>query len=195
MGAGLGKLAAEYVKDSKEAFDMALECKNMEAAFEFCEKLKRPDCWRRLAAQALGRGEFPLYEAALIQLKELEKLSYLYLLQGNRDKLGKMLAKSKKRADLPSRLNNAMMCGDVGEQVQVLSECGCKGLAYLLARCSRVDAGLVEQLAGQVDADKLGQWVGDRPLDGLQPVNPDDGAWPVEEYMDQGDIVLEIIKK
>ncbi len=67
--AGLGKLVALFSKDPLEAFHSALESNSMDTAYEFCEKLDNQGCWRKLAQHALARGEFPMYEAALIQLK------------------------------------------------------------------------------------------------------------------------------
>jgi len=49
--------------------------------------------------------------------KSWERLSFLYLITGNLDKLRKMLKIAEMRGDVMGRFQNAMYLGDVKEQV------------------------------------------------------------------------------
>ena len=58
------------------------------------------------------------------RVKNFDRLSFLYLITGNVDKLKKMLKIAEMRGDSMSRYHNALYLGDVEEQVQVLKEVG-----------------------------------------------------------------------
>ncbi|CAN0426906.1 unnamed protein product, partial [Hapterophycus canaliculatus] len=65
--------------------------------------------------------------------KNFERLSFLYLLTGNTDKLRKMLKIAERRGDVMSRFHNALFLGDAAERVAVLESTGQISLAYLTA--------------------------------------------------------------
>ena len=65
--------------------------------------------------------------------KNFERLSFLYLITGNTDKLNKMLKIAEMRGDTMSRFHNALYLGDVPERVKVLEQVGQLSLAYLTA--------------------------------------------------------------
>jgi coatomer protein complex subunit alpha (xenin) len=56
--------------------------------------------------------------------RNFEKLSFLYLITGNTDKLKKMLKISEMRNDVMSRFQNALYLGDIAERVKVLEQAG-----------------------------------------------------------------------
>ena len=45
-------------------FDLALECGNLDVALEMARAIGRPECWNRLAAQALKQGDHKIVEKA-----------------------------------------------------------------------------------------------------------------------------------
>ena len=57
---------------------------------------------------------------ALQRVKSFERLSFLYLITGNTEKLQKMLKIAELRNDTQSRFHNALYLGDVEERVKVL---------------------------------------------------------------------------
>lgn len=67
---------------------------------------------------------------------KLEKLSFLYMLQGSKAKLRKMLVKAQKKGDIATRFNNAIFCNDVAERIKVLVETKNYSLAYILAEAN-----------------------------------------------------------
>lgn len=65
--------------------------------------------------------------------KNFDKLSFLYLITGNMDKLKKMLKIAEIRKDVSGEYQVALFLGDVGERVKILKNCGQTPLAYLTA--------------------------------------------------------------
>lgn len=80
-----------------------------------------------------------IVEMAYQKTKNFERLSFLYLISGNMEKLSKMLHIAQLRQDLMGRFHNALYLGNVEERVKVLEECGQLKLAYLAAKTHGLD--------------------------------------------------------
>lgn len=110
-------------------------------AVETAESIDRPDCWERLAQQALKQGNhkvihlFTMYisptddfsqivEKAYQKTKNFDKLSFLYLATGSTDKLSKMQKIADARGNPMSRFHNALYGGDVMSRISVLRDVG-----------------------------------------------------------------------
>jgi coatomer protein complex subunit alpha (xenin) len=65
--------------------------------------------------------------------KDFERLSFLYLITGNTEKLTKMLRIAEMRGDVMGRFHNALYLGDVNERIKILREQNQPALAYLTA--------------------------------------------------------------
>ncbi len=63
-------------------------------------------------------------EIAFQKNRNYEKLSFLYLVTGNLQKLEKMMGIAQKRGDIMSQFQNALFLGDIKERVRVLAEAG-----------------------------------------------------------------------
>jgi coatomer protein complex subunit alpha (xenin) len=105
------------------------------------------DAWRQLGIEALRQGNHEVVEMAYQKTKEFERLSFLYLLTGNTDKLRKMLKIAEMRGDVMSRFHNALFLGDAEERVRVLESTGQLSLAYITAASHGLNAD-VERLHG-----------------------------------------------
>ena len=79
--------ALHFVKDEKIRFQLALECGNIPIAVESAKRLEDNECWEALAAAALQQGNHQVVEIAYQRTKAFEKLSFLYLITGNVEKL------------------------------------------------------------------------------------------------------------
>jgi coatomer protein complex subunit alpha (xenin) len=107
--------------------------------------------------------------------KEFERLSFLYLITGNTDKLRKMLKIAEMRGDVMARFHNALFLGDAEERMRVLEATGQLSLAYLTAANHGLEADKV-RLAELLTAAKLtvpavSELLQDRPTL-LQPPTP-----------------------
>ncbi|KAJ3344084.1 hypothetical protein HDU93_003247 [Gonapodya sp. JEL0774] len=146
---GYAEVAMHFVKDPKTRFELAIECGNIDVALECAKVLDREDVWQKLGQEALRQGKHLDLETAYQRAKAFDKLSFLYLITGNVEKLRKMLKIAELRGDTMSRYHNAMFLGDVDEQVRLLREVGQLPLAYLAARTHGLEdeANLVLQSA------------------------------------------------
>lgn len=88
---GFPEVALHFVKDERTRFNLALECGNISIALEAAEVLDDKECWHNLGTAALRQGNHQVVEMAYQRTKNYERLSFLYLITGNVDKLRKML--------------------------------------------------------------------------------------------------------
>lgn len=131
---GFPEVALHFVKDEKTRFNLALECGNIEAALEAAKVLDDKDSWHRLGVAALRQGNHQIVEMSYQRTKNFERLSFLYLITGNIDKLRKMLKISEMRSDINGRFHNSLYLGEVAERVRLLEEVGQAPLAYVCAK-------------------------------------------------------------
>jgi len=115
------------VRDNPTRFNLALECGNLNIATETAQAIDKELYWNKLANEALRLGNHQVAEAALKRVKNFERLSFLYLITGDSEKLKKMLKIAEMRNDVMSKFHNALYLGDVDEQLRILKEVGqCK---------------------------------------------------------------------
>ncbi|KAJ1759734.1 hypothetical protein LPJ58_002114, partial [Coemansia sp. RSA 1591] len=138
---GYPEIALHFVRDDTARFELALECGNMDIALETAKAIDTPAYWNKFSQEALRRGHIQMVELAYQRTKAYDKLSFLYSITGNTEKLVKMQKIAIMRNDLQSRLQNSLFIGDVEDRVRVLQESGQHALAYLTAKSH----GLVEE--------------------------------------------------
>jgi len=186
---GFPEVALHFVKEPQTRFRLALACGNIEAAMESAFNLEQSfsagdtgrDVWGILGSEALRQGNHQVVEMSYQRTKDFDRLSFLYLITGDTDKLKKMLKISQMRNDIMGRYYNAILLGDAMERTKILQESGNLSLAYIHAKihCLEEEAkqiqvmietnkgsveGLVEQVL-TVQAQKKGACL-------LQPPTP-----------------------
>lgn len=139
---GYPEVALHFVKDEKTRFSLALECGSIEIALEAAKALDDKVCWERLGQSALLQGNHQVVEMCYQRTKNFDKLSFLYLITGNLEKLKKMNKIAEIRKDVSAQYQGALLLGDVVERVNILKNCGQHSLAYLTAATYNLeDAG------------------------------------------------------
>lgn len=88
------------------------------------QELDEKDIWHRLGVEALRQGNHQIVEFSYQKTKNYERLSFLYLITGNTEKLAKMLKIAEMRQDNMARFHNALYIGDVRERLKLLEEAG-----------------------------------------------------------------------
>lgn len=88
------------------------------------QELDDKDTWYQLGVEALRQGNHQIVEFSYQKTKNFERLSFLYLITGNLDKLAKMLKIAEMRSDVMGRFQNALYLGDVRERFRILQESG-----------------------------------------------------------------------
>jgi len=150
---GYPEVALHFVKDEQTRFSLAIECGNLEVALDAARALDDKTCWDHLGEMALMQGNHQVVEMAYQRTKNFDKLTFLYLITGNLEKLKKMMKIAEIRKDTSSQYQTALYLGDVEERVKILKGCGQKSLAYLTAATH----GLVEEteaLKAEFDPEK-----------------------------------------
>ncbi|BBN03852.1 coatomer subunit alpha [Marchantia polymorpha subsp. ruderalis] len=176
---GFPEVALHFVKDERTRFNLAVECGNIEVAVASAKEIDEKDYWYRLGVEALRQGNHEIVEYSYQKTKNFERLSFLYLITGNLEKLSKMLKIAEMRNDVMGRFHNALYLGDVQERVKILEESGHLPLAYVTAAVHGL-TDVAERLAGE-----LGENVPELPAESksglLLPPTPilRDNNWPL----------------
>ena len=152
---GYPEVALHFVKDEKTRFGLALECGNIEIALESARALDDKHCWEKLAEAALMQGNHQIVEMCYQRTKNFDKLSFLYLITGNLDKLRKMMKIAEVRKDVNGQFQIALLLGDVPERVKILENCGQRSLAYLTAKTHNLEEE-AERIAETAFSDTAG---------------------------------------
>lgn len=190
---GYPEIAMHFVADLRIKFALALECGAVDVAFECASQINTPECWRKLGQEALRQGNTEVAEAAYLRVKDYQRLSFLYVVTGNRAKLQKLLTVATHLNDIQGRFNTALLLGDVRERVAVLRAAGHLKLAFVTATLHSLneEAGqLAEELQGNlppvtaVQALFEGELTPEqmpksRLLIPRQPLSEPAGAWPL----------------
>ncbi|KAK4053259.1 hypothetical protein OIO90_004033 [Microbotryomycetes sp. JL221] len=142
---GFPEIALHFVQDKTTRFDLAIECGNLDVALEMAKALDREETWSRLGQQALKQGNHKIVEISYQRTKNFDRLSFLYLMTGNPDKLSKMAKIAEMRGDHMSRFHNALYTGNVEARINVLLEVGLTPLAYMTAKSNGLN-----ELADQI---------------------------------------------
>ncbi|KAM2703132.1 hypothetical protein EV2_004759 [Malus domestica] len=124
---GFTEVGLHFVKDERTRFNLALGSGNIQIAVA---SAKEKDHWYRLGVEAPCQGNASIVEYAYQRTKNFERLSFLYLVTGNLDKLSKMLKIAEVKNDVMGRFHNALYLGDIRERVKILGNAGHLPLAY-----------------------------------------------------------------
>ena len=149
---GYPEIALHFVQDKTTRFDLAVECGNLDVALETAEALNVREIWERLADAALRLGNHRIVERAYQKTKNFDRLSFLYLITGNAEKLAKITQIAQRRGVPQSVYHNALFSGDAAIQAQVLAEVQQPALAFLTAHAAG-DQALAAQIAADAGAD------------------------------------------
>ena len=127
------------------------------------------------------QGNHQIVEMCYQRTKNFDKLSFLYLITGNLDKLRKMMKIAEVRKDVNGQFQISLYLGDVNERVKILENCGQKSLAYLTAATHGLEAE-TERLSELFDLSKEKLPVPDPNAKLFQPPVPiaqQESNWPL----------------
>ena len=102
----------------------ATKCMPCKIVTLLMQELDDKETWHRLGVEALRQGNHQIVEYSYQKTKNFERLSFLYLITGNMEKLAKMLKISEMRADVMGSFHNALYLGDIRERVRILEDAG-----------------------------------------------------------------------
>ncbi|KAF8377888.1 hypothetical protein HHK36_031276 [Tetracentron sinense] len=146
---GFPEVALHFVKDERTRFNLALESGNIQIAVASAKEIDEKDHWYRLGVEALRQGNAGIVEYAYQRTKNFERLSFLYLVTGNTDKLSKMLKIAEVKNDVMGQFHNALYLGDIRERIKILENAGQLPLAYITAAVHGLP-DIAERLAAEL---------------------------------------------
>lgn len=162
------EVALHFVREPSMRFRLALACGNIDIAMECAFILEKQDgskrnVWGQLGSEALRQGNHHVVEMSYQRTNDFDRLSFLYLISGDTEKLRKMLKITNIRQDIMGRYHNALLLGDAEERVKVLEVSGHMPLAYVSAKLHGLDEAVdrikvaIETNGGSVDGlmDKI----------------------------------------
>lgn len=153
---GHSAIALQFVKDPNSRFDLALECSNLQAAWDAAETINSPVVWNKLADEALQMGKTELALKAFSFANNSSKLNFLSAI---------LAVNSSESQDI----FQAVMSGNVTQMTKMFSEGGFDVLAHLASS---------GRSAVTCDNSQLGNFLMRRSqVPG--PVNPEIADWPL----------------
>jgi hypothetical protein len=150
LGAGHAVLALGLVWEERAKFSLAVKVGNLEEAETMALRLGDKEIWGKLGEAALLLGNVEVAEMALQNSDNLARLSFLYVVTGQLDKLQTMTRVKGVVKDVGMQFVNGACCGSVVQQAEALRTRGLKRLAVHTLRTHGL--GSVEGAA-----DNLGQ--------------------------------------
>eukprot|EP00268_Persea_americana_P024120 TRINITY_DN2358_c0_g1_i2.p1 TRINITY_DN2358_c0_g1~~TRINITY_DN2358_c0_g1_i2.p1 ORF type:complete len:1219 (+),score=265.30 TRINITY_DN2358_c0_g1_i2:284-3940(+) len=180
---GFPEVALHFVKDERTRFNLALESGNIQIAVASAKEIDEKDHWYRLGVEALRQGNASIVEYAYQRTKNFERLSFLYLITGNMEKLSKMLRIAEIKNDVMGQFHNALYLGDIRERVKILENAGHLPLAYVTAAVHGLTE-VADRLAGEL-GDKVPSLPQGKVPSLLMPPSPIlcGGDWPLLRVM------------
>ncbi|KAJ9057030.1 hypothetical protein DSO57_1026341 [Entomophthora muscae] len=179
---GYSEIALHFIKDEQTRFELALESGNLEVALASAKEVNSEVCWGKLAKHALQQGNIQIVITCQQQLRNFDRLSFIYFLTGDTEKLAKMQDIAQKRGDAQSLFQTSVYRGDLGGRLKALRDAGQHVLAYITAK----NAGLDEEAQEIADQCKISPEVlaklpaASAPLKSPAPISstPADSNWP-----------------
>lgn len=136
---GYAEVALQFVQDPQTRFDLAIECGNLNVALEQASQIQKPAAWRILGEEALAQGNHEIAELVYQKQSQFDKLSFLYLVTGNTEKLEKMENIASHRGDINGQFTTDIYLGNVVSRIEILRAGGLYPLAYALAKSNNLE--------------------------------------------------------
>ncbi|BFZ56746.1 hypothetical protein PYCC9005_003794 [Savitreella phatthalungensis] len=185
---GFPEIALQFVQDPATRFELAVEYGDLDIALQEAKTLDKLDVWKQLGIESLRQGNAAIAELAHQKLKSFEKLSLLYLVTGEKQKLQKMARIAASRGDFTAQFQNSLYLGDAAARVETFRQAGMYSLAYLTAKSHGLDTEDILAEAGVTEEQITMPTSQGQPLAPLEPVARDEAtakqAWPLKPLGD-----------
>ena len=136
---GFPEVALHFVEDAKVCFTLAVQCGNVEVALRAAAEVDAPETWYQLGVEALRQGNFEIVEFCYQKTHNFERLTFLYLITGELEKLEKMMKIAEMKGRVMDWFHSALYLGDVRERIRILQAAGQLHLAAAAAKAHGLD--------------------------------------------------------
>lgn len=144
---GYPEIALQFVQDPQVRFDLAIESGNLTVALQEAKKLNNAVSWEKLNNEALTQGNTTMSEMIYQTQNAFDRLSFLYLLTGDNNKLAKMETIAESRGDTLSMVLNSVYNNSMSARARVFAQSGSPALAYAISKASGDDSEAANILA------------------------------------------------
>ncbi|KAI9291125.1 Coatomer, alpha subunit [Neoconidiobolus thromboides FSU 785] len=144
---GYSEIALHFIKEERTRFELALECGNLDVALTSAKEIDNETTWIKLGKEALKQGNLQIVTLCYQKVHNFDRLSFLYFITGDLEKVQKMQSIAEKRNDYQAQFHNALYLGDSKQKVKVLRETGQDALAYITAKNAGLEMEAEEILA------------------------------------------------
>eukprot|EP00835_Amoeboradix_gromovi_P001827 NODE_92_length_21718_cov_0.361950.p1 type:complete len:1076 gc:universal NODE_92_length_21718_cov_0.361950:4737-1510(-) len=179
QSSGYATIALEFVKDPLILFELAIQCGELHVAYNCAKTINNVETWQLLATTSMSFMNSKLVESSLQASMDLDLLSFLYLINGNLNKLNKMMDLHSTRSDANRLYNIALLVGNNESKLKILMDNKQYGLAYLLCLNNKMDTTKVLQFAPknfvQLPASAASS------IGGIDNPNDDLYVWPLKD--------------
>lgn len=131
---GYAEIALQFVQDPQTRFDLAIESGNIAVAHEQAKILNNAATWKILVEEALAQGNHDVVEDVYQRQREFDKLSFMYLVTNNTDRLSKMEQIAANRDDALGIFQTSIFARSIEPRITLLKNSGMAPLAYSLAK-------------------------------------------------------------
>eukprot|EP01061_Rhynchopus_euleeides_P014180 TRINITY_DN2462_c1_g1_i1.p1 TRINITY_DN2462_c1_g1~~TRINITY_DN2462_c1_g1_i1.p1 ORF type:complete len:1241 (+),score=601.51 TRINITY_DN2462_c1_g1_i1:82-3804(+) len=131
---GFPEVAMHFVKDHKIRFRLAVDCGNLEDAYECADNLSDEEAWEKLAGAARSCGKIQLTNTCHNKqggAQAMQRMSFLNFLTGNHEKARDY--SDMQRDDVNHRFQTALFTDDAESRIKLLEEAGQFTLAHQIA--------------------------------------------------------------
>ena len=131
---GFPEVAMHFVKDPKIRFRLAVDCGNLEDAYECATQMDDNEAWDKLSLSAKTCGKVQLTNTCFNKNggpQSMQKLSFLNFVIGNHEKARDF--SDMQRDDSNHRFQTSLFTGDADTRVKLLEEAGQFTLAHAIA--------------------------------------------------------------
>lgn len=176
---GYSHLALGFVRDSSTRFELGVESGDLESALDAACEIDKKEVWNRLADGAMALGNFIIAEKCLLKTDDRSRLSFLYLITGNFEKMKTLNEEvPKNRADLV--LQNNLLLGDAAGLASSLSNLNLPSLAFMAAKNAGLEAEAKTILSDSGSNPGIAAGLPTfTPLLGCKPVFTQTQSWPM----------------
>uniref|UniRef100_A0A7S2ZU57 Coatomer subunit alpha n=3 Tax=Rhodosorus marinus TaxID=101924 RepID=A0A7S2ZU57_9RHOD len=147
---GFPEVALHFVRDERTRFNLAVDSGAIDIALGAAQELDEPEIWSTLAGAALKLGNIDVVELCYQRTKDLERLAFLYVLLGDKEKAAKMANIAESSRNFMAKFQICMYLGDVEGALSVLAECGQLALARVMAKAHGL-TDMIKELGEEED--------------------------------------------
>ncbi|MES1920577.1 hypothetical protein MHBO_002234 [Bonamia ostreae] len=158
------KAALRFGRDENVQFGLALDCGDLDFAMKCAQKINDKSVWLKLGERAVELGFFDIAEKALILSENFFKLSFLYLVGDQKEKMEKLLQFAEKTENKALFLQISLFLNSENSLIKLLNNSGFSALAYAAIKAynlngEKFDIKIPAEVRNRIDRIRFGEGI------------------------------------